>query len=70
MGGQGSPGQRLNPLEWRGYPLGLALSARGQSPVAQELKLSDFLCLKKPVLEIRDSGSGAFLTPGSGMGKK
>jgi hypothetical protein len=72
MGGQGSPGQRLNPLEWRGYPLGLALSARGQSPVAQELKLPDFLCLKKPVLgiRIRDPGSGVFLTPGSVMGKK
>jgi hypothetical protein len=57
-------GQRLNPLEWRGYPLGLALSARGQSPVAQVLKLADFLCLKKTVLgiRIRDRGSGAVWT--------
>jgi hypothetical protein len=47
--------------------LGLALSARGQSPVAQVLKLAVFVH-EKPVLVIRvgDLGSGAFLTPGSG----
>ncbi len=70
MGGQGSPGQRLNPLEWRGYPLGLTLSARGQSPMAQVLKLADFLCLKKPVLGIRIRCLFDPLDPGSGMGKK
>ncbi len=52
-GRAGQPGQRLNPLEWRGYPLGLALSARGQSPVAQVLKLAVFVH-EKPVLVIRD----------------
>ncbi len=66
----GRAGQRVNPLEWRGYPLGLALSARGQSSVAQELKLTDFFVPEKTSAGDPDPGYGAFLTPGSGMGKK